>query len=287
MPGSAEITMTALKGATGIADDRLSAHHPNGAGNETAFSDFFVFDIGRDDGGGAFVTDLRAGADNNPLTNTPGEVQLGDFFFVLVEHLSNPFWDTQIGLNGSSLVVVTTSNVSVESRSILDGTSDGDTGGVIGVRCEVTGTGTGYLKLKLQDGYNTDANNYNTSLVWDSSVDPNASIRDASDIGVDNVIVNSSGGGTGTIQKDITVNFWDPNDHVAELDIAINRGAKSCSYQNTDTSIPTANSDGIRSDSYTAFFDESTCEGNTYTLDIKLRDSNGNQEESYQESITI
>lgn len=39
-------TMTNLKSATGIADDRLSAHHPNGAGNEVAFSDFVGKAIG-------------------------------------------------------------------------------------------------------------------------------------------------------------------------------------------------------------------------------------------------
>jgi len=46
MGKSATITMTRLKNATNIADNRLSAHHPNGTGNETAFGDFLVFDLG-------------------------------------------------------------------------------------------------------------------------------------------------------------------------------------------------------------------------------------------------
>lgn len=41
-----DITMTNLKSATGIADDRLSAHRPNGAGNQTKFGDFLITDIG-------------------------------------------------------------------------------------------------------------------------------------------------------------------------------------------------------------------------------------------------
>lgn len=46
MGTSGDVTMTNLKSATGIADDRLSAHHPNGAGNATAMSDFFVPGLG-------------------------------------------------------------------------------------------------------------------------------------------------------------------------------------------------------------------------------------------------
>jgi hypothetical protein len=46
MGTSADITMTNLKSATGIADDRLSAHHPNGAGNQTKFGDFLVSNFG-------------------------------------------------------------------------------------------------------------------------------------------------------------------------------------------------------------------------------------------------
>lgn len=282
-----DITMTNLKGATGIADDRLSAHHPNGAGNETAMGDFLINDIGRDDGSGTRVTDLRAGNDNNPLTNTPGTVQLCDFFYVLIEHLSEKYWDQQIGLRQSALELVSTSNITQRSRVVLDNTTDQNTAGVIGVRFEVTGTGTGFADFRLRDGMNTDANNYDTALTWDSSNDPNASIRGASDIVVENVSVNSSGGGTGTIQKDITVNWWDPDDQAAELYIAINPGARDCSFSQTDTSLATANSCGIRSEDYTAFFDESTCEGNTYDLDVRLDDSNGNQLDSYTQSITI
>jgi len=56
MGTSADITMTNLKSATGIADDRLSAHHPNGAGNQTKFGDFLVANFGGN---------LDPGSDNN------------------------------------------------------------------------------------------------------------------------------------------------------------------------------------------------------------------------------
>lgn len=44
--GTTHITITNLKAATSIADDKLSAHNPNGSGNVTAMSDFLVDAIG-------------------------------------------------------------------------------------------------------------------------------------------------------------------------------------------------------------------------------------------------
>jgi hypothetical protein len=46
MGKNGDITITNLKSSTGIADDRLSAHHPNGTGNQTKFGDFLITDIG-------------------------------------------------------------------------------------------------------------------------------------------------------------------------------------------------------------------------------------------------
>jgi len=47
-----EYTMSNLKAATGIGDDRLSAHHPNGTGNTTAFGDFAIEVVGHNPGSG-------------------------------------------------------------------------------------------------------------------------------------------------------------------------------------------------------------------------------------------
>lgn len=52
-------TLSNLKNATGIADDRLSAHHPNGAGNTTSLGDFAVEDIGWDNDGDTFIENLQ------------------------------------------------------------------------------------------------------------------------------------------------------------------------------------------------------------------------------------
>lgn len=279
MPSGGVNTITALKGATGIADNRLSAHHPNGPGVRTAVSDFWVSDIGRDDGAGPLVTSLHAGADGSPLTNDPGELQLGEHFYVLIEHLSADYWAEQIGLNTSALQLLTTSDVTAESRTLLSSS-------VIGIRMEITGTGTGIATFELADGMNTDAHNYGATLTWDSSADPGASIRSADDIVVENVSVTSYTSG-GTITKSIDVSWWDPNDHVAELDLAINRGGRTCSYQTIDTTLSAANSQGIRSESYSADFDESTCGGTQQTLEVLLRDGSGTQEDAYQETITI
>jgi len=52
-------TITNLKGATGIADDRLSAHHPNGSGNETALGDFSIRALGHELSAGDLTRLLR------------------------------------------------------------------------------------------------------------------------------------------------------------------------------------------------------------------------------------
>lgn len=46
MGANGTVTMTELKTATGIADDRLSAHNPGGTGNPTKMSDFLIDAIG-------------------------------------------------------------------------------------------------------------------------------------------------------------------------------------------------------------------------------------------------
>ena len=56
MGANGDITMSNLKVATGIADNRLSAHHPNGAGNQTAFGDFLVGVVGRRVASSVYVT---------------------------------------------------------------------------------------------------------------------------------------------------------------------------------------------------------------------------------------
>jgi len=78
------------------------------------------------------------------------------------------------------------------------------------------------------------------------------------------------------------------NDTLETLrDLAINRGGRTSFYQTIDTTLPAANSQGIRSETYSADFDESTCGGTQQTLEIILRDGSGTQEDAYQETITI
>lgn len=52
-------TLSKLKNATGIADDRLSAHHPNGAGNTTSLGDFAVENIGWDSDADTLIENLQ------------------------------------------------------------------------------------------------------------------------------------------------------------------------------------------------------------------------------------
>lgn len=69
------ITRTNLKGATGIADDRLSAHHPNGAGNQTAMGNFLITDFGRFIGSPEWTETRVPGSTTNiwGTTNSDGE----------------------------------------------------------------------------------------------------------------------------------------------------------------------------------------------------------------------
>lgn len=85
MGTSADITMTNLKSATGIADDRLSAHHPSGAGNQTKFGDFLVENFGGN---------LDPGSDNNidGLYLIPVEVN-GSTAGADGSYNSNDYWE--------------------------------------------------------------------------------------------------------------------------------------------------------------------------------------------------
>ena len=223
---------------------------------------FLTNAVGRDQQGG-FGTDLRSEAING---GQPGTVQIGDEFFVLVEVLAETttFWLRQIGFNSSSLSIVSESDVSVVGREVVNrGTSIYK----LGMRCEVTGTGTGFLSLNMADSMNTDAQNYNTTLSWDESVDPNITIRGATPEVED---VTFTDNGNGTFNADAL--FWDPNNQGETGEIFVNLGDKGCERTYTEV-LSSANSLGYRT-AQTNFPNLSSTCNQDYR--VNLKDSGGN-----------
>lgn len=171
------ITMSNLKGATGIADDRLSAHHPDGSGNPTRMGDFLITDIGD-------LADRDSDADKTTLvaansgTWKPGDAdhsipadQIKVIVEVAKENGISPkggsFWPESIGTQNASLEAASLSNLSVADRLLNNTRSDDPL--QMYIVCDVTGLDNASIDLYLRDGLNTDATNYNTKLAFSTS----------------------------------------------------------------------------------------------------------------------
>jgi hypothetical protein len=189
-------TIDRLKAATGIADDRLSAHHPNGAGNEASMGDFLVFRVGRQVGRSYYSTqsvtetsdipgwDLnlsiptgnsvtgvsalpsnfsQGGAlDSNgdyKLNSSSKTFEQGDKVWVRVDLSCNQYARQQIAVD--QLTVTGISGAKVLQRA--SGTINGKN--VVDFQLEITDFDTAIIKLEYNDGgYNDDAANYNREL---------------------------------------------------------------------------------------------------------------------------
>lgn len=189
-------TMSRLKAATGIADDRLSAHHPNGAGNEASMGDFLVFRVGRSTGRSFYSTQTVTESSDFPgwdlnlsiptgnsvtgvsalpsnfsqggALNSKGEYklnsnskkfQIGDKVWVRVDLVGNQFARQQIVAD--QLNIKSISGAKVLQRA--DGTVNGKD--VVDFELEITDYDIAVIKLEYNDGgYNDDAANYNREL---------------------------------------------------------------------------------------------------------------------------
>lgn len=182
-----DVTMTNLKSATGIADDRLSAHHPNGTGNTTAMGDFFVPGLGayRDvdsDPEQEFVAEwveVAAPSQDNASSSDPADpaLDVGDYFKIKVQlhdtvavggypdyddaNKTTPiivgdYWDQLVG-NGIQYVF---NNCQIVTET-LDKTAN-----EIILELEVTGFDSVSAKVEMDHdgGYNKDAVHYDSSL---------------------------------------------------------------------------------------------------------------------------
>jgi len=273
MPTFAYTTLSNLKGATAINSNDLSDHGPSGA-TSVSIGDFVISAIGRDQQGG-FGTDLRSRGESSTY---PGQIQVGDEFYVIVEVLESSvgggFWIEQIGFQSGSVSIDATSDIQVLNRQVY--TENGQT--YLAYYCEVTGTGTGVLKTTMKDGFNTHAQNYNTQLTWDSSVDPNVSIRGGAPE-VESV--------TFTDNPDSTFHaealFWDPNNQGETGEIYVNLGSRGCERSYFET-LALANSNGYRTAS-TDFPDLGSECAQDYR--VNLVDGSGNILDSASGTFTL
>jgi hypothetical protein len=273
MGKNGQINFPNLKGATGIASNDLSDHNPTGSG-ETRMSDFLITAIGRDQTGG-YGTDLRSRGDTSTY---PGEIQVGDEFYVVVECLctngADTFWLRTVGFKNGSFPIDSTSDIQVLDRQVY---SRGNPN-VLAFRCEVTGTGTGYLSCTMTDGLNTDCFNYGTQLVWDSSVDPNVSIRGGTPE-VESVSFTDNGDGTFNAEA----LFWDPNDQAESGEILVNVGDRGCERMHTET-LATANENGYRTASTDFPNLDSAC---SQDYQVNLKNASGNILDSASGTFTL
>lgn len=195
-----DITISNLKSATGIADDRLSAHHPNGAGNTTAMGDFLTDAIGRRagasewsqavvDGVDGFDTFLgipettvqsgtaglpaisQAGVDasidsNGLVQINGGEIRDGDNLWVRVGTGIDPaaglgkHFGEQIGKNTGSLQIFDTVNLTPTGTREAGTDADGRTVIDLEFQVDIQDVATTRAELRLEDTLNTDATNY-------------------------------------------------------------------------------------------------------------------------------
>jgi len=195
-----DITISNLKSATSIADDRLSAHHPNGAGNTTAMGDFLTDRIGRRaaasewsravvDGADGFDTFLgipettvqsgtaglpaisQAGVDasidsNGLVQINGGEIRDGDLLWVRVGTGIDPntgngeHFAEQIGKNSGSLSIFDTVNLTPTGSREAGTDADGRSVIDIQFQVDIQDIATTRAELRLEDTLNTDATNY-------------------------------------------------------------------------------------------------------------------------------
>lgn len=191
-------TITNLKNATGIADDRLSSHAPSGPGVETSFSDFVCKGLGRvdgTDGDGSLNYSRLLGVSEvaNELTNyTDGtynandnwefdqssmEIVEGENFWIriiLSDDELGAFFAEQILKNGSGLEFVdaeTSSEVSFLGNYKIDLNPQTSTGRpFIDLQFSLDEyTSRIIVALTFEDGLNVNADSYGTSSFFNGT----------------------------------------------------------------------------------------------------------------------
>jgi hypothetical protein len=181
--------MTNLKKATPSGSNKLSDHHPSGSGNETAFGDFVIKAVGREDPNTAsnFLRLLHPESvyENGSTNSTPGgsynsndwfefgpsvgDLEPPDRFTIRVET------DPSVGeyaveqiLKGASSTSHSSSlaGAAVKNASLYDQRIHKNAGNypvALDLEYEVTGFNNVQIGLTFDDGLNLNADNYGTS----------------------------------------------------------------------------------------------------------------------------
>jgi hypothetical protein len=168
-------TVTNLKAATGVADDRLSAHNPNGAGNLTAMSDFLIDAVGIWDSANA-VWDATLATDES------GDYEDGDNFTVKfqvsrkdvpnVGTKGSEFWLQQVFDSGN---LVFLENLNYNNATTINTTTDRYT---YELDFTINGAGVVTVHVKIDEALNASATNHNTDLTYTSRNDSDVTVRD-------------------------------------------------------------------------------------------------------------
>lgn len=243
MGANGTVNMTTLKGATGISDDRLSAHHPDGAGNRTKFGDFFI------DG-------YTAGSGEFDGGDVPSNLQAGDQFSLYLlppsgtsSIPSSTATDSVVGRvffeDGDVWHWVALQNVKEVDRNWNATSSDGTLDAFEFV-FEVTDAGGLNVHGYWNDGgYNSDATGYGEEVSWGGSAtlpDPeitgwNASNQTSQDYqSGDCLVVNLNGS-------------WNQDGSSADFDILIERWHQSDWDNGPTTTAEWSYSDTVTSES--------------------------------------
>lgn len=266
------VTVSNLKAATGIADDRISAHHPNGAGNTTAMGDFLIDAIGRyDSSNGVFVTDLNRVGSGVLAQGTQNDTFEVDIDYQFPAGASGVHWREQIGFrkvtgtSASGGLSTIGSDFNELSRSAVSGGSS-QPGNTVRVKCEVAGFSNIVFNAELKGGLNNDATNHATLLIYDASNDPNTTVWDDS-ARIYRIEGNESSGGD---SLSLTFSLYDPDNNVSTpvADWEINPSTNI-----PDISGTASFSSGTAND--TADVSQLSSTNNPHTVEVVLRDGAG------------
>ena len=161
-------TISNLKGATGINDNRLSAHNRNGAGSTTRFSSFIIGALG------TFDSEATPQWQATMIRDGSGTLNNGDTFDCLIEVGGTSGLEGAADANALDQIVANISNWSVDTN-VQNGCSfDSLTYDAANARVKATFTVTGYDSLDaaivfddgMHNGGASGVENFGTALVF-------------------------------------------------------------------------------------------------------------------------
>lgn len=222
MGKAGDITLSNLKSATGIADDRLSAHNPSGPGNTTSLGDFLIDNIGRFDSSNlVWVTDLERVNPGSPKILAKG-ISGHDQFEVEIQFsfaADGLLWAPAIGRDGNNLTA--TGSDFIELSRTVTSNSATNTRGALKVTCEVDAFNSIFFQATLSGALNNDATNHNTSLIYDSTNDSQTEVLSDSPRVTEITLTQFD---SVNDEIDLLVDVYDPNNQLSTpfIDFDIN-----------------------------------------------------------------